>query len=280
MTFVEFLNSIEVNGPDYRGAPYPKRRPDMINEEEIPDKMRLKSLDYEMDYDSDDDRAELFWRTQEDFDDHDFEIFIGEVERAINYLLKKKDYEEPFALKVIAECRSGSEWGHGERWLTFNGADNPEETSKKDFSKTEESLEEENHEDETLDEFKKRLGREPTNQEYKDWLFPKMVSMFRDYKDRGYTLKEIEDEMWDAYGYQDLIDKLFVQELGVTTDEMEDEENEVKFWIEYGNSPKDLAKTELLSIEEITPIYSQFVDNYNIARVHSTDNDESARYNF
>ena len=127
MNFYDLLQMIEVNGPDYRGAPYPRRRPDMINEEEIPDNMRLKSLDYQMDYDSDGNRAELFWLTQEDFDDDDFETFIGEVERAINYLITKKHYEEPFLLNVVAECRSGSQWGYGEKWLAFNGADKPEE---------------------------------------------------------------------------------------------------------------------------------------------------------
>jgi len=385
MNFYDLLQMIEVNGPDYRGAPYPKKRPDMINEEEIPDGMRLKSLDYQMDYDSDENRAELFWLTQEDFDDDDFEIFIGEVERAINYLITKKHYEEPFLLKVVAECRSGSQWGHGERWLSFNGADKPEEN---DVAKEDKEILIEfckNHVDdyiadayedgsnpadvasdlydaaledaqiggfdeskylhdmsayyEALEEYVKSIGftiqdvlkivednwgkeneslkedEENTQAEYHDELLPEEL---RKYLRLRTSLEDYEEEL-----INDLEEEVDVKVLGILEckDGVEDSsweiegsfwcddnnsyfgvseypgvyrwfnkgvdniiealsDGDVTYWIEYGDNPRRLEKTEEMDLDEVSEIYNQYIEAYPISEIHSSDDDESARYNF
>ena len=60
----------------------------------------------------------------------------------------------------------------------------------------------------------------------------------------------------------------------------EDEDQEVYFWIEYGDNPRRLSKTENLTLDEVTELFDGYVENYLIAEVRSSDDDESARNYF
>lgn len=106
----DWVDQIEVNGPDYKGAPYPPRHRFKINEQDIPYNMRLKWFDI----DRSDDFIELSWVTQEQFDSMDFEDFKKEVIRAIHDLADYNGQEKPFELIIKAECRDGAQYGHGE----------------------------------------------------------------------------------------------------------------------------------------------------------------------
>lgn len=62
-------------------------------------------------------------------------------------------------------------------------------------------------EDETLDQYKKRLGRQPTNDEYRTWLKPKIKRSYDEFVNSGYDRNHIRSELKDAYGYEDLINE-------------------------------------------------------------------------
>lgn len=59
--------------------------------------------------------------------------------------------------------------------------------------------------DETLEQYKTRLGRHPTEDEYKVWLKPKIARDVQNYKSQGLDEKTALDELMDAYGYEDLV---------------------------------------------------------------------------
>lgn len=60
-------------------------------------------------------------------------------------------------------------------------------------------------ENETLDQYKNRLGRSPTDEEYRGWITPKIKKSFDEYTAQGLDKRKIYDELYDAYGYEDLI---------------------------------------------------------------------------
>lgn len=60
-------------------------------------------------------------------------------------------------------------------------------------------------ENETLDQYKKRLGRNPSDEEYRGWITPKIKKSFDEYTAQGLDKRKIYDELYDAYGYEDLI---------------------------------------------------------------------------
>lgn len=73
-------------------------------------------------------------------------------------------------------------------------------------------IESKNSNEETLNQFIGRLGRHPTEAEYKEWIYPKMIKFYYDYKSNGYSNEDIKSEMHDAFGYDDLIDKIFKEQ--------------------------------------------------------------------
>lgn len=59
--------------------------------------------------------------------------------------------------------------------------------------------------EETLDQYKKRLGRDPSADEYKSWTRPKIRRDYNEYLKQGLDARKIYDELYDAYGYEDII---------------------------------------------------------------------------
>ena len=54
-------------------------------------------------------------------------------------------------------------------------------------------------ENETLDQYKKRLGRNPSDEEYRGWISPKIKKSFDEYTAQGLDKRKIYDELYDAY---------------------------------------------------------------------------------
>lgn len=63
--------------------------------------------------------------------------------------------------------------------------------------------------DGSVDELHKRLGRASTNEEYKEFIYPKMRRFYDEYKSEGYSDEDIKKEMKDAFYYPDLIERVF-----------------------------------------------------------------------
>lgn len=113
-----FIQQIDYNGPEYRGARIPTARRDKINAIRIPDNMRLKWFDVNIDYDEDN-YFDLDYTTQEEFSDEDFEVFAEEVERALNWIYSKSEIKDPITCHLTATCRDGEEYGYGETTITI-----------------------------------------------------------------------------------------------------------------------------------------------------------------
>ena len=62
---------------------------------------------------------------------------------------------------------------------------------------------------ETLDEFKARLGRHPSNDEYREWIKPRIAKQAAAYKEKGLSEKDAIAELLDAYGYEDLVKEAY-----------------------------------------------------------------------
>lgn len=303
--FYSFLNQIGFNAPDYRGAPMPRWNPSLINEEAIPDKMRAKYCEAGIDYDAEGNVGELEWITQEDFNDDDFEIFIKEVKRCIEYLIKKTGFDEPFVLKVVAECRSGSQWGHNERELTFNDAQPVVKVEDEEGPEVEEEVVE-LHEDDSSNTYNNDLLpeelrpyfnlRTELNKEYEedklaseleDEVGVKVVGVL-EMKDDFFDEvdgAEIDGDFWcdDGRAYFGIAEYADVYRWFDKSVEQLLEPfkyADVTYWIEYGDNPRRLEKTVEMSLDEITPLYQQYIDAYPIAEIHSSDDDYSADYNF
>ncbi len=60
-----------------------------------------------------------------------------------------------------------------------------------------------------ISELKDLLGRSPNEEEYKVFIYPKMLQAYDKYKELGMSDKEIWSEMKDAFYYKDLIKKVF-----------------------------------------------------------------------
>ena len=63
----------------------------------------------------------------------------------------------------------------------------------------------------TLDDLEKELGRKLTDDEYKEWVYPKMLTFYDEYRELGMSDDDIRKEMKDAFYYDDLIQKVFDQ---------------------------------------------------------------------
>ena len=60
-----------------------------------------------------------------------------------------------------------------------------------------------------LFELEELLGRKANEEEYRVYIYPKMLDFYDDYKKLGLSDKQIRKEMIDAFYYEDLIDKVF-----------------------------------------------------------------------
>lgn len=106
--FNRFLDKIKVNGPAYRGARGPELNKLAINESKFPDNMRMK--EYHIDQDSED-KATLYWTTQEPFTDEDAVKFEEEVIRAITAARSFYNYDHPFSIDLSVKARDGKNYG-------------------------------------------------------------------------------------------------------------------------------------------------------------------------
>ena len=57
----------------------------------------------------------------------------------------------------------------------------------------------------TLDEFKTQLGRQPTDEEYRGWIKPRIATRVDEYKKQGLDEKSALAELDDEFGYDDLV---------------------------------------------------------------------------
>lgn len=114
-----WLNEIDYNGPRYRGDLYPATNQYAINEEDIPDNMRLKSIDVY----GDSDEAEYHYITQQEFDDEDYKQFKNEFLRCLRENIKKDNITTPFKFTLTVECRDGEEYGYVVDNIIFDGND-------------------------------------------------------------------------------------------------------------------------------------------------------------
>ena len=110
-------------GPEYRGAPYPPFDPLHINTKRIPDGMRPKYV--HVDADEKAGIFKMYWQTQESFNGEDFDKFIEEIKRCVDYQLSfynldlsKVDLKQ-VVLEVVAESRDGRRYGEGYKELIF-----------------------------------------------------------------------------------------------------------------------------------------------------------------
>lgn len=303
MRVSDLMYELDFNAPYSEGKPYPKRNPKMINEEDFPHGLRAKSLDVEPDYDATGEVWNLKWISEEGFDKADFEIFVSEVQRCIQYLCELKDVKEPFIVNVHAVCRDGQEWGEGEKQLTFNDGQKPIEVEDEPVIETEEVVE----------------LHESSSTDYNNELLPEELRPYfnlRTELDREYKEDELASELEDEVGVKvvgvlEMKDDFFDEVDGAEIDgdfwcddgrayfgiaeypsvyrwfDKSVEELlepfkyvDVTYWIEYGDDPRNLSKTVRMSLEEITPLFNQYIEAYPIAEIHSSDDDESANYNF
>lgn len=119
-TLYDVDKSVDVLGPERRGAAYPDFNPNYINESEIPDNMRVKWVDTSVDENGD--TIYLRWTTQEPFDDEDANIFFDEIKRAYTEVSHNLlNYNKPFRVAVQVTCRDGVEYGDAEADLEIKG---------------------------------------------------------------------------------------------------------------------------------------------------------------
>lgn len=59
-----------------------------------------------------------------------------------------------------------------------------------------------------LFELEELLGRKPNEEEYKVFLYPKMLKLYDKYEREGYSRETIRKELIDAYYYDDLVDRV------------------------------------------------------------------------
>lgn len=57
----------------------------------------------------------------------------------------------------------------------------------------------------TYDEFQTQLGRHPTNDEYREWIKPRIATRVGEYKKQGLDEKSALAELDDEFGYDDLV---------------------------------------------------------------------------
>lgn len=132
---------LDINGPQYRGAPYPSLKKCAINESEIPDNMRAKEFsidDINTSYGKDEVAIACTWITQEEFDEDDANDFIEEFQRAVEAICDKHDFDNILEINIEVICRDGREYGHYLDTIIYNGKRLKE--SKKESSNMNENL--------------------------------------------------------------------------------------------------------------------------------------------
>ena len=115
---------LNINGPQYRGAPYPPFDEFAINESEIPDNMRAKEFSIDninTSYGKDEANIDCTWITQESFDDADAEEFIKEFQRAIEAICDKNEVDITTEINIEIICRDGRNYGHHLDTIIYNG---------------------------------------------------------------------------------------------------------------------------------------------------------------
>lgn len=116
ITLEELVDSIKISGPAYRGARMPEFNPNAINISEIPDNMRLKEYDKEVDGDT----VKLYWVTQEPFTKEDVQVFLKEIKRAFSNAVETNKFKSPFTVKLSVICRDGREKGYAHKIFTVD----------------------------------------------------------------------------------------------------------------------------------------------------------------
>lgn len=112
----QVIDKFRVNGPKYRGAKSPAFVETSVNESEYPDNMRAKSYDL---VESEPNVIDLYYVTQEPFDDADFKIFLKEVRRAFSALDKMYNLKGDVVVNVEAKARDGENYGYGTESFTI-----------------------------------------------------------------------------------------------------------------------------------------------------------------
>ena len=120
MTFEEFLNEINVNSPQYRGAPMPPEDKKQINVTKFPDAMRPKSYTAGVEDEEGELSGYFDYVTQGEFDAADFQLFKEEFCRCVNYLAELHNFKEPFVLDLDVVSRDGPSYGYQTALLPFN----------------------------------------------------------------------------------------------------------------------------------------------------------------
>lgn len=59
----------------------------------------------------------------------------------------------------------------------------------------------------SIDEVQKYLGRPTTEPEFREFIYPKIVRDYKYFKDKGLKQHKILAELYDGYGYYDLIER-------------------------------------------------------------------------
>lgn len=117
MTLQEFANKIRFNGARNRESKVPGEIDIYINQINIPDNMRMKSLDAEA---INDDTIQVDYITQMPFNPDQANEFIIEFERAICSMIEFFDFEMPFDIALNIQARDGKDYGYVVRDLDFN----------------------------------------------------------------------------------------------------------------------------------------------------------------
>ena len=71
-----------VNGPEYRGAPYPKFDPAAVNECEFSDELRFKNYDFSF---KDDGSIDIDWESQS-WDEDGIDELSAEIKHCLDYI--------------------------------------------------------------------------------------------------------------------------------------------------------------------------------------------------
>lgn len=116
ITLDELVDSIKISGPAYRGAKMPEFNPNAINISEIPDNMRLKEYDKEVDGDT----VKLYWVTQEPFTKEDVQVFLKEIKRAFSNAVEANRFKSSFIVKLSVICRDGRAYGYSHKAFEVN----------------------------------------------------------------------------------------------------------------------------------------------------------------
>lgn len=111
-------DNIRFNGAEHLGAPIPNAKVGYINQCNLANGMRLKSLEATI---CGDDCIKVDYVSQEDFSKDDANDFEYELQSAVEELAERFGVTIPF--KVIYTCvsRDGSEYGYASGELHFNG---------------------------------------------------------------------------------------------------------------------------------------------------------------